>query len=137
MSSHARRQEGGSMKRPRVVIVDDNEDLAHEMGEMMNLNGYDVRTVSDPSIAVHVIEEFSPDVVLLDLKMRGTDGFAVADALSHDAETVGIPVVAMTGCYGDEERERLKECGVVKGFLTKPFAVSELIVKVNEVRRLR
>jgi DNA-binding response OmpR family regulator len=125
------------MERPRVVIVDDDEDLAQEMGEMMNLNGYDVKTVSDPSIAVRVIEEFSPDVVLLDLKMRGTDGFAIADALSRDTGTVGIPVVAMTGFYGDEERQRLEEYGVVKGFLTKPFAVSEVIAKVNEVRGLR
>ena len=125
------------MKRPRVVIIDDDEDLAHEMGEMMNLNGYDVKTVSEPSVAVQVIEDFNPDVVLLDLKMRRTDGFAVADALSRDAETAGIPVLAMTGFYSDEERERLKEYGVVKGFLTKPFAVSEVIAKIDEVRRLR
>jgi CheY-like chemotaxis protein len=125
------------MGKPRVVVVDDDEDFLEELKEVLCLNGYDVEAVSDPAGALGIIEKVRPDAVLLDLRMRGKDGFEIAEELARNQETAEIPVIAMTGFCSDEELERLRRTGVVRAYLAKPFAISEVITKVKEVRRLR
>jgi adenylate cyclase len=123
------------MGKLRIVIVDDNEELLQELGETLALNDCDVETVKDPDLAAGVIEEILPDIVLLDLRMKHKSGLEIAEALSRSPETSGIPVIAMTGLYDDEDIGRLTRLGTVKGFLTKPFAVADVIAKVGEARR--
>jgi two-component system phosphate regulon response regulator PhoB len=125
------------MDKPKVVIVDDDEDMLEELRETMDMNGYDVETVREAAVAAQVIERSRPDVVLLDLRMQRKGGFEVAAELSRKQETSGIPVVVMTAVCSAEELERLKGLGVVAGIVTKPFAISEIVSKVEEVRRLR
>jgi two-component system phosphate regulon response regulator PhoB len=125
------------MDKPKVVIVDDDEDMLEELRETMDMNGYDVETVREAAVAVQVIERSRPDVVLLDLRMQRKGGVEIADELSRNPDTSGIPVVVMTAVCSTEELERLNGLGVVAGIVTKPFAISEIVTKVEEVRRLR
>ncbi len=125
------------MDKPKVVIVDDDEDMLEELRETMDMNGYDVETVREAAAAAQVIERSRPDVVLLDLRMQRKGGLEIAAELSRNPDTSGIPVVVMTAICSPEELERLRDLGVVAGVVTKPFAISEIVTKVEEVRRLR
>jgi CheY-like chemotaxis protein len=126
--------ERASMAKPVVVIVDDDEDFLDELGDLIGAKGYDVTAVSDPLSAVDVIETTEPDVVLLDLKMDEKDGFVIAGELSANPATAKIPIIVMTGYYDQEQLERLKSSGVIRSFLTKPPAVSDLMEEMKKVR---
>jgi DNA-binding response OmpR family regulator len=122
-----------SKLRPTALIIDDELDLLDELKETMCSNGFDVDTVSDPTDAVATAARTRPDIVLLDLRMRGRDGYDIACELSRNAQTATIPIITMSGCYSDEERDRLRALGTVKALLTKPFLVSGAMAKIKEI----
>ena len=122
------------MRKPVIVIVDDDTEYLEELEDLIGASGYDVKAVSDPLHAVAVIERTKPDAVLLDLKMDEKNGFEIAGELSENPATAGIPVIVVTGYYNEEQLERLKSSGVVRSFLTKPLVVSDLMDKLEKVR---
>jgi len=120
----------------RIAIVDDEEDLLQELEETFRLNGYDVEAISDATVASELIAKSRPDLVLLDLKMKGKSGFEIADELSHNPVTSGIPIIAMTGLYTSEDQENLRITGKFEDLLIKPFAIGDVLEKIKTVRRL-
>ena len=123
----------GPRGKPRAVIIDDELDLLEELRDTMASAGFDVETVAEPSQAVPTVLRVKPDIVLLDLRMGGKDGYDIACELSQDVQTAGVPIVTMSGCYSDEERDRLMALGTVKALLTKPFSVSAAMAKIKEI----
>jgi len=122
------------VRKPTIVLVDDDVTFLEELEEVLRSNGYSVESVSDPLAAVQAIQKAEPDAVLLDLKMDEKDGFDIARELSQDPATAKIPVIAMTGHYSEDALERLKRSGVVKSFLIKPLSISDVMAKLEEVR---
>jgi DNA-binding response OmpR family regulator len=125
------------MGKIRIAIVDDEEDLLEELEETFRLNSYDVEAISDATAASELIAKSRPDVVLLDLEMKGKNGFQIADELSHNPVTAEIPIIAMTGLYRSEDRENLRITGRFEDLLIKPFAISDVLEMIKEVRRLQ
>jgi DNA-binding response OmpR family regulator len=117
----------------RIIVIDDDVELLEELQEVLEANGHTAEVISDPSVAVRVILESKPDAVLLDLKMKGKSGFEIAAELSEDPRASAIPVIAMTGHYGEDELDKLRESGVVRSFLTKPLSILELVAELGEV----
>lgn len=112
----------------RVLVVDDNIDLAEYLKELL-------KSVSD-SVAIELahdgfeagqkVEGFKPDIVLLDLMMPGLDGFEVCRRLKKDPLTRNIRVIAMTGFYSEENVDRIINAGA-EICLAKPFRSEDLI----------
>jgi CheY-like chemotaxis protein len=110
----------------RILVVDDNEDLADSIVSALTDLGHAVRVAYSPFIAVTTAEEFLPDVAFLDLGLPGMDGYELARALLHKPDLASLRLVAMTGLEG--QGTRCLELGF-KSHLFKPFSL-DLLEKV-------
>ncbi len=113
--------------KKKVMIVDDDECFLEELGQLLHANGYAVIPLPGPRQVVETAEAAKPDVILLDLKMKGGDGFQIADELRQFTSTVHIPVIAMTGFYTEHEHTCLMNICGIRRCITKPFAPAEII----------
>lgn len=112
----------------RVLIVEDEQDVAELVANVLELEGFEAR-VSTGESALDDALHFSPHVVLLDLMMPVVDGFEVARRLSANLSTRDLPIVVMTAMHDAPARAR--EVGA-RHFLAKPFDINELIITVEQ-----
>ncbi len=106
----------------RVLVVDDNRDLADSLALLLESNGYTVVTAYDGEMAVGLaLADPPPHAVLLDLGLPGLDGYAVARAIRSRARSdlPAIRLIAMTGYGQPEDRERSRAAGL-DAHLVKP-----------------
>ncbi len=108
-------------KRYRVLLVDDDAVLAEELAEALEAAGYRVDTFNDAAEALAAAPALRPDIALVDLKMRGKNGFQLARELLEAEPLAGMPVVAMTGYYTRREDENLMKTSGIRACLFKPF----------------
>jgi class 3 adenylate cyclase len=119
----------------RVLVVDDDPDMAAFLARLLAAEGMHPLTVGDGEGALARVVTESPDLVLLDVMLPGMDGFAVCERLKADPATAMIPVVLVTALEDQASRVR----GIRAGgddFLSKPVNREELIARVNTLRRL-
>jgi len=124
------------MHKNRVMIVDDDKEFLDELHQTLSLNGYDVIKVNDSHRVIEIAGNHRPDIILLDLKMKHSNGFEIADELSRFNQTIDIPVVAMTGFFTENEHISLMSlCGIDK-CITKPFSAEQVISTIeSELRK--
>jgi DNA-binding response OmpR family regulator len=119
------------MPKGKVMIVDDDSEFLQELKEILDLSGYEVTQISDPKAVVRKAADMVPDVILLDLKMEGLNGFEVADQLKHNDKTGHVPIIAMTGFFTEEEHMALMNiCGIERCIL-KPFNPLDVISAIE------
>ncbi len=109
----------------RVLVVEDNVQLAESLCLIVNLWGHECRVSHSGAEAIKLVEVFKPGVVLLDIGLPGMDGYAVAEELRNDSELKGITVIAMTGYGRDEDRMRSRSAGF-DHHLVKPLDLDAL-----------
>jgi signal transduction histidine kinase len=83
----------------RVLLVDDNQDAADTAGALLQLSGYEVRTAYDPGVALGLLDEFRPDVAVLDIGLPGMNGYELAARMRAHRNGRTCYLVALTG-YG-------------------------------------
>ena len=125
-------QEGSGLRK--VLVVDDEASIREVFAEHLasRSNPYDVLTAADGFEAGRLVATFKPDVVLLDLKMPGLDGFQICRTIKADPETSKTVVIAMTGYHSPETEARILECGAVRCF-SKPVEASALSSYIDSV----
>ena len=109
----------------RILVVDDNVDIADMLGKMLKLVGNEVLTANDGQIAIERFREFQPEVVLLDIGMPGMNGYEVARALRLEPCGANVKLIALTGWGSDEDKRQTKEAGF-DHHLVKPVQLSDL-----------
>ena len=111
----------------RVLVIDDDEQFSQFIAEVLEgLPEVSVVSVAHSGyMAGNMIPRFKPDVVLLDLKMPGVDGFEVCKLIKDDIETRFIRVIAMSGYCTEENRAEIIRAGA-EICLAKPFSVVSL-----------
>jgi CheY-like chemotaxis protein/two-component sensor histidine kinase len=126
----ASHQENGP-KRRRVLIVDDNRDVADTIGEFLRLHGHEVEQHYDGNGVLEKALAFQADVLVIDLGLPGRDGFAVArDVRAHPALR-RLPLIAISGYGQPADIERGREAGL-NFHLVKPVD-TQLLMKLIEV----
>jgi len=113
--------------RKRVLIVEDERDVADLVADVLSLEGFESRVASGED-AMSVALGFQPDVILLDLMMPGVDGFEVARRLKRNEQTANLPIVVMTAMQ--DVVARATEIGT-KHCLAKPFDIGQLVATVE------
>jgi CheY-like chemotaxis protein len=108
----------------RVLVVDDDREIADTMAEVLGFEGYSVDVARDGVQAMERIPEFQPDVILLDLMMPRMTGFEVLERLRDERSTTPVVVVSANQGY---EAEDLKVAGKVR----KPFGLTQLLNAVT------
>ena len=116
---------GATQSQRRVLVVDDYQDLADSLTLMLRALGADARAVYDGEAALRSVEEFRPDLVLLDLGLPGLSGLDVARALSQLPDLRRTRLIALSGWSHDEARRKSLEAGF-DDFLVKPVAIETL-----------
>ncbi|MEO5769323.1 MAG: response regulator [Polyangia bacterium] len=82
---------------PVILVVDDNQEIREALSDFLALEGFDVRTAVDGAAALHDLQRNGlPDLVLLDLKMPGMDGYEFLRRRSLDALVQHLPVMVVT-----------------------------------------
>ena len=116
---------GAPSKLRRVLVVDDNEDSAASLGELLSLWGHEIQTAHDGKHALAAAREWQPEIILLDIGLPGMDGYEVARFLREDPATSSTILVALTGYGQEEDRRRSQEAGFNQ-HLTKPVELDRL-----------
>jgi signal transduction histidine kinase/CheY-like chemotaxis protein len=109
-----------SSDRHRILVVEDDDDVAESMGALLAIDGHTVRTASDGAVALDMVRLFEPDVVLLDLGLPGLDGYQVARRIRMGPLKKNIVIIALSGYGEGEHRRRSKEAGC-DSHLVKPI----------------
>ncbi len=127
-----------ALRHAVILIVDDEETNVRLLARILGRAGFSqVHTTSDPREVVGLHERLSPDLILLDVRMPGMDGFAVLDALRERVPpTEYLPILAITGDDSPETRQSVLVAGA-KDFLGKPFQPSEVVVRVENLLTTR
>lgn len=115
-----------SLDSLRIVIADDNEDAAHLLRLMLVALGHDVVVGHSGQDAIRLVEEFSPQVAILDIGMPDLNGYEAARHIRQTELGTGVYLVALTGWGQPEDRRLTLEAGFNK-HLTKPADISHLL----------
>jgi DNA-binding response OmpR family regulator len=119
-----------SMTR-KILVVDDTRNVQLMLSDFLTSQDYEVLVASDGNEALESVHECHPDLILLDIMMPNMDGYQFITHLRHES---GIPVIMITA--------KQQEADIIRGFdlgaddyITKPFRMRELLVRIRAVMR--
>jgi two-component system OmpR family response regulator len=119
--------------QPHVLVVDDDPAIRELVTDYLGENELRVSAVADGKAMQQVLAEQVVDLIVLDLKLRGEDGMALARKLRDDSE---IPIMMLTGRAEEADRVMGLELGA-DDYLTKPFSPRELLARIRTILRRR
>ncbi|RYF81184.1 MAG: phosphate regulon transcriptional regulatory protein PhoB [Comamonadaceae bacterium] len=124
------------MKKPRVLIVEDESSIAELLAVNLRHNGFEPIWAEDGVSAQREIDAVLPDLILLDWMLPGQSGLQLARQWRKDARTKPVPILMLTA-RGDEPD---KVAGLDAGaddYITKPFSTQEMLARIRAVLRRR
>ena len=120
--------------KPKLLIIEDDLDLADMLTAYFRVEGYEVVTVNQGVEGVHAYKTAHPDLIILDIRLPDIDGVEVAGQLRGSHKAADIPIIFMTDKRELIDDLRGLELGV-DGYITKPFDVQDLRLRVRNVLR--
>lgn len=119
---------------PRVLVVEDESDIAALVAYHLTRAGYRVRMAADGVEALDAVARECPDLVVLDLMLPGASGYEILAELRRRAESARLPIVVLTARRDEADRIRGLELGA-DDYVTKPFSPRELALRIAAVLR--
>jgi DNA-binding response OmpR family regulator len=119
-----------SKKRDVALIVDDSPETLRLLTDALDGAGMTVMVALDGAAAMRIVDQITPDIVLLDAVMPGLDGFETCKRLKRDAGLDHVPIIFMTGLTETEHIVRGLEAGGVD-YVTKPIVVEEMLARIR------
>jgi two-component system response regulator VicR len=121
--------------KKRIVVIEDEEDIANLVKLVLETEDFEVQTVLDPLIAVETVKRYKPDAILLDLAMPRLNGWEIFKVLRNDPDFINVPIAILTAKA--QAFDEMVGLHVMKAdaYITKPFGKQELIDKTHELFR--
>ncbi|MEI9904209.1 MAG: response regulator [Asticcacaulis sp.] len=116
-------------ERRRILIVEDNPDIAELLVVRLDLAGYMTCKTKDADSAISAVFGFKPNGILLDIGLPGRDGFVVLQTLKMHSKTRDIPVLMLTARQGMGDIRLALALGA-KDYVTKPFDDQKLLFRI-------
>jgi len=116
--------------RSIALVVDDSITVRRVTQRLLERNGMRVLTARDGVDAMEMLQEHTPDIILLDIEMPRMDGYEVATQVRADARLSGIPIIMITSRVGEKHRARAIEIGV-DDYLGKPYQEAQLLEAIE------
>ncbi len=116
----------------RILIADDEPNIVVSLEFLMKQRGYEVRVVSDGAAALAAVDEFRPDLVLLDVMMPTVSGYDVCQKVRENPAWNGIRIIMLSAKGRDVEVSKGLAVGA-DAYVTKPFSTRDLMAKVDEM----
>ena len=126
-------QRGVSAAARRILVIDDNDDIAASMAIMLKALGHEVRTASNGLEGLNIASRYRPNVVFMDIGMPGLDGLKATERLRQEPWGRDVLVVALTGWGQESDRFKTKLAGF-DHHLIKPVGLDELARLLREGR---
>jgi DNA-binding response OmpR family regulator len=117
-------------KRDVALVVDDSPETLRLLTDALDGAGMTVMVALDGAAAMRIVDQITPDIVLLDAVMPGLDGFETCKRLKRDAGLDHVPIIFMTGLTETEHIVRGLEAGGVD-YVTKPIVVEEMLARIR------
>ncbi|WP_449436365.1 response regulator transcription factor [Pedobacter steynii] len=114
------------MKKTRILIIEDNDDIRESTAEILMLGNYEVFQAENGKYGVELATKYLPDVILCDIMMPELDGYGVLHLWVRKSETSAIPFVFLTAKTERIDIRKGMEMGA-DDYLTKPFDDVELL----------
>ena len=126
-----------STERPSVLVVEDEPAQSEVLAYNLEAEGFAVTRAESGDEALLLIEEASPDVIVLDWMLPGVSGIEICRRLKSRAETRSVPVIMLSARSEEGDRVRGLETGA-DDYVTKPYSVAELLARIRgQLRRTR
>src|SRR6201994_1676585 len=117
--------------RPHILIADEEPQITRVLRTTLSTQGYDIRIASDGEMAMEIVKDFTPDLVITDLAMPNMNGIELCRNLRRMSE-VPILVLSVRG----EERSKVEALDSgADDYITKPFSTGELLARIRAALR--
>ena len=120
--------------RPRILIVEDDEDIAEVLCYNLERAGFQVECLDRGDLAYERLRQRPPDLLLLDLMLPGIDGLDLTRMVRRDPETASLPILMLTARSDEIDRIVGLELGA-DDYLPKPFSPREVVLRVRAILR--
>jgi len=118
-------------KKYKILLVEDDTALSSVYKSRMELEGFEVREVSNGELALSAALEFNPDIILLDAMMPKISGFDVLDIIRNTKETESIKVVMLTALSQPKDKERAETLGVDDYLVKSQVVIGDVVAKIK------
>lgn len=113
-----------------ILIVEDEEDLAENLADLLELEGYQTKICHSGEAAIQSVEDHVPDLVLLDIQLTGMDGIEALRRLKETHPT--LPVIMVSASSQRGMSIKIEEYGA-DGFMLKPYDQDELLKLIEDI----
>ncbi|MFH2129266.1 MAG: response regulator transcription factor [bacterium] len=122
-------------KRQKILIVDDDPIIVRFLTEVLERD-YHLSAVSSGEKVLDIISDFCPDIVLLDIMMKGMDGYEICERIRSNPEIQDLKIIFLSAKVNLNEKLKGYKVGG-DDYITKPFEIDELLAKIKVFTRLR
>ena len=119
--------------KKKILIVDDDRNLAKLNESFLKLLGYDTRVIHDGATALRVLLEYRPDLIIFDVMMPIMDGYTACRTIVEDPQYHPVPKIIIMTTRDSERDEQVSRLLGAEAFLNKPVEPGELVSKVKEL----
>ena len=112
----------------RVLVIDDELEVASAIESRLQASGYDVSTAHDGEAGLDAVQNTKPDAILLDVRMPKMDGLTVLSHLKSNPATASTPVIILSASLND--KQRVLDCGA-SFFIQKPFQSNSILAALD------
>jgi two-component system cell cycle response regulator DivK len=114
-----------------ILIVEDDHMSSKLLRDLLQFRGYTILEAADGKQGVDMARAKMPDLIIMDIQMPVMDGFEATHILKADPLTKSIPVIALTACAMQGDREKCMEAGCDE-YIAKPLNIRTFVAKVKE-----
>ncbi len=120
------------MMKKKILIVEDEENVIELLKINLLRRGYQVETAGSGESAIEIAKQWVPDLILLDIKLPGMDGWEVCRKIKEDQSMCGISIIVVSAAAQKTDIQRAEECSIAY-FITKPFDLCDLLIAISEL----
>ena len=120
-------------RKIHILLIDDDEDFRRLFGTKLAQHEYEVLYATDAESGREMARNYRPDLILLDVRMPGEDGFTIARAMRQEAETKDIPIVFLTNEDFSLEAKKWVEELYVQDVIHKSIDLNEFVERVDAI----
>ena len=112
--------------KPLILVCDDNKSISQLIVFVLQKAGFRAQAVASALDCVALARRTKPDLILMDIILPGMDGATASGLMRDIPELAGVPIVLLSGMPQEQVKERLQDADV-KGYLLKPFRITDLL----------
>lgn len=116
-------------KEKKILVVDDDRAILEMLAEVLSYYGYEVSTLARAELVFERINEYHPDLILMDIMLAGMDGRTICRAIKSVDDVANIPIILISAT--ENGASCLNREGAPDDFVQKPFDVNFLIEKIE------